>query len=165
MQKLALMMAVMILGMSPAHGYSIGANPGSQGVGDQAEMTLPLSTWSGGDRKTLMIRDKISSAAVEGGPPVEPRGHPIERILQQIQLGVEGLGRIRNEILKIGPGTAKEDLEEKDIKPDSGEKGQGNGPESETAPKAAEALKKGADATRGRGQRKSRLYQRAGARN
>ena len=165
MQKLALMMAVMILGMSPAHGCSIGASPGSQGVGDQAVITLPPSTWSGGDGKTLMTRDKISSAAAEGSPSEEPGGRPIERILQQIQLGVEGLGRIRNEILRIGQGTAKEDLEEKDIKPDSGEEGQGNGPENEIAPKAAEALKKGADATRGRGQRKSRLYQRAGARN
>jgi hypothetical protein len=51
MQKLALMMAVMILGMSPAHGHSIGVSPGSQGVEDQAEMTLPLSTWSGGNGK------------------------------------------------------------------------------------------------------------------
>ncbi len=165
MQKLALMMAVMILGMSPAHGCSIGADPGSQGMGNQVEMTLPLPSWSGGDGKTLMIRDKVSSAAMEGGPPVKSEGHPIERILQQIQLGVEGLGRIRNEILKIGHGTAKEDPEEKNIKPNAGKKGLGNGPESETAPKTAEALMKGADATRGRGQRKSRLYQRAGIRN
>ncbi len=157
MQKLALMMAVMILGMSPAHGYSIGANSGSQGVGDQAVVTLPPSTWSDGYGKTLMTREKISSAAAEGSPPVKPGGHPIERILQQIRPGVEGL--------RIGQGTAKEDIEKKDIKPDSREKDQGNGPESETAPKAAETLKKGADATRGRGQRKSRLYQRAGIRN
>jgi hypothetical protein len=47
MQKLALMMAVMILGMSPAHGCSIGADPGSRGGGDQAEMMLLPSTWSG----------------------------------------------------------------------------------------------------------------------
>jgi hypothetical protein len=165
MQKLALMMAVMILGMSPAHGCSIGADPESQGIRDQAEMTLPPSTWPGGDGKALMTKDRISSAAAEGSPPVEPGGHSIGQVLQQIQLGVEGLGRIRNEILRIGQGTAKEDLEEKDIKPDSGEEDQGNGPENETAPKAAEALKKGADATRGRGQRKSRLYQRAGIRN
>ena len=72
MQKLALMMAVMILGMSPAHGCSIGADPESQGVGDQAEMTLPPSTWPGGDGKALMTKDRISSAAAEGSPPVEP---------------------------------------------------------------------------------------------
>ena len=102
MQKLALMMAVMILGMSPAHGCSIGANPGSQGVRDPAEMTLPHSTWSGGDGKTLMVKDRISSTAAEGSQPMGPEGHSIGRILQQIQLGVEGLGRIRNEILRIG---------------------------------------------------------------
>jgi hypothetical protein len=74
MQKLALMMAVMILGMSPAHGCSIGADPESQGVRDQAEMTLPPSTWPGGDGKTLMAKDRISSAAAEGSQPVEPGG-------------------------------------------------------------------------------------------
>jgi hypothetical protein len=78
MQKLALMMAVMILGMSPAHGCSIGVNPGSQGAGGQAMITLPSPAWSGGDGETLMTRDKISSAAAVGGPPVEPGGYPID---------------------------------------------------------------------------------------
>ncbi len=115
MQKLALMMAVMILGMSPAHGCSIGANLGSQGVEDQAGMTLPPSTWSGGDGKTLMAKGRISSAAAEGNQPVEPGGHSIGRILQQIQLGVEGLGRIRSEILRIGQDKAKQRFLEKGI--------------------------------------------------
>ncbi len=66
MQKLALMMAVMILGMSPAHGCSIGANPGNQGVGEQAEMMLPLSTWSGGDGKTLMVRIELVQLRQKG---------------------------------------------------------------------------------------------------
>jgi hypothetical protein len=157
MQKLALMMAVMILGMSPAHGCSISVDPGSQRAGDQAVITVPFPAWSSGDGKTLMTRDTINSAAAKGGPPVEPGGHPIEQVLQQIQLGVQGL--------RIGQGTAKETFEEQDIKTDSREEDQGNGPESETAPKTAEALKKGADATRGRGQRKSRLYQKTGIRN
>ena len=85
--------------------------------------------------------------------------------MQQIQLGVEGLGRIRNEILRIGQETAKENLGEQGIETNSREKDQDNGLDSEATPKTAEALKKGADATRGRGQRKSRLYQRAGIRN
>ena len=157
MQKLALMMAVMILGMSPAHGCSISVNPGSQGVGDQAVITLPSPAWSGGNEKTLMTREKISSAAAEGGPPVEPGGHPVERVLQQIQLGIQGL--------RIGQETAKENLEEQGVETNSREKDQDNGLDSEATPKTAEALKKGADATRGRGQRKSRLYQRAGVRN
>jgi hypothetical protein len=45
------------------------------------------------------------------------------------------------------------------------ESGQDNRPKREAAQKAVEALKKGADATRGRGRRKGRVYQRAGARN
>ncbi len=73
--------------------------------------------------------------------------------------------RIRNEVLRAGQGAAKENLEEKEYKPGSGEEGQGDGPEREAAQKATEALKKGADATSGWGQRKSRLYQGAGARS
>ena len=101
MQKLALMMAVMILGMSPAHGCSIGADPRSQGLGGQAEMIPLLPTWSSGDEKTLMTKDTVSSAAAEGNQPVEPGGHSIGRILRQIQLGVEGLERIGREIMRI----------------------------------------------------------------
>jgi hypothetical protein len=165
MQKLALMMAVMMLGMSPAHGCSTSVDPGGQGTGGQPEMILPPSTWSSDGRETLTTEGRISSTAVRGGPPVEPGGLPVRRILQQIQLGVEGLVRIKNEVLRIGQGAAKENPEERENKPGSGEKGQGNRPEREAAQKATEALKKGADATRGRGQRKSRLYQGAGARN
>jgi hypothetical protein len=108
MQKLALMMAVMILGMSPAHGCSIGANPRSQGVGGQTEMMPLLPTWSGGDEKNLMAKDTVSSSAAEGNQPVEPGGHSIGRILQQILLGVEGLERMRSEIMRIGQDEAKE---------------------------------------------------------
>ena len=165
MQKLALMMAVMILGMSPAHGCSISANPGCQGVGGQAEMMSLLPTWSSGDGKTLMAKDTVSSAAAEGNQPVEPGGYPIGRILQQIQLGVEGLERIGNEIIRIGQDKAKEAPEEREDGSDPREKDRVYKPGGETAPKAAEALRKGADAARGRGQRKSRWYQRTGARN
>ncbi len=165
MQKLALMMAVMILGMSPAHGCSIGADLRGLGVGGQAEMMSLLPTWSGGDGKTLMVKDTVSSAAAEGNQPVEPGGYPIGRISQHIQLGVEGLERIGNEIIRIGQDKAKEAPEEREDGSDPREKDRVYRPEGETAPKAAEALRKGADAARGRGQRKNRLYQRTGARN
>ncbi len=108
MQKLALMMAVMILGMSPAHGCSIGADPRSQGVGGQTEMMPLLPTWSSSDGKNLMAKDTVSSAAAEGNQPVEPGGHSIGRILQQIQLGVESLERIRSEIMRTRQDKAKE---------------------------------------------------------
>jgi hypothetical protein len=165
MQKLALMMAVMILDMSPAHGCSISADLGSQGVRGQAEMMLPPSTWSGDDGKALMTEDMISSTTAKGGPPVEPGGHPIERILQQIHLGVEGLVRIRNEALRIGRGAVKERPEAREYNPGSEESGQESIPKREAAQKAMDALKKGADATRGRGRRRGRVYQRAGIRN
>ncbi len=165
MQKLALMMAVMILGMSLAHGCSIGADPESQRVRDPAEMMPPPSTWSGGDGKALMTKDRISSAAAEGSPPVEPGGHPIGRILQQIQLGAESLVRIKNEVLRIGQETIKDNPEAKGYNPGLGENGQESRPKREAARKATDALKKGADATRGRGRRRGRVYQGAGARN
>ncbi len=165
MQKLALMMAVKMLGMSPAHGCSTSIDLGSQGAGGQAEMMFPPSTWPSSDGEALMTEGRISSTAVRGGPPVEPGGLPVRRILQQIQLGVEGLVKIKNEVLRSGQGAAEEKPEGKEYSPGSGENGQGNRPKREATQKATEALKKGADATRGRGQRRGRLYQRAGTRS
>ena len=165
MQKLALMMAVMILGMSPAQGCSIGTDPGCQRVGNQAEMMPLLPTWPSGDGKTLMAKDTVSSAAAEGNQPVEPGGHLIGRIWPQIQSKVEGLERMGDEIRRMGQGKVKEAPGEREDGPDPREKDRVYKPEGETAPKAAEALRKGADAARGRGQRKSRWYQRTGARN
>ena len=158
MQKLALMMAVMILGMSPAHGCSIGADSRSPGVGSPAEMMPLLPTWFSGDGKTLMAKDTVSSAAAEGNQTVESGGHLIGQILPQIWLKVEGLERMGDEIMKMGQGKVKDG-------PDPRGKDRVYRSEGETAPKAAEALRKGADATRGRGRRRGRVYQRAGIRN
>jgi hypothetical protein len=49
--------------------------------------------------------------------------------------------------------------------PNLEESSQESRPKREAARKAMDALKKGADATRGRGRRKGRVYQRAGIRN
>ncbi len=165
MQKLALMMAVMMLGMSPAHGCSTSIDLGSQGVGGQAEMIPPPSTWSSNDGEALMTEGRISSTTAKGGPPVEPGGLPVRRILQQIQLGVESLAKIRDEVLRVGQGAARENPEGKEYDPGSGESGLSHRPKRETVQKATEAMKKGVDATRGQGQRKGRLYQGAGTRN
>ncbi len=91
---------------------------------------------------------------------MEPGGRLVEQIWPQTQLKVEGLGRIGDGVLRMekAPG-------EWDDGSDPREKDQAYKPEGETAPKAAEALRKGADAARGRGQRKGRWYQRTGARN
>ncbi len=160
MQKLALMMAVMILGMSPAHGCSIGADSRSPGVGGPAEMMPLLPTWFSSGGKTLMAKDTISSTAAGGNRPVEPRGHLVGQIWPQTQWKVEGLGKMGDGVLRMekAPG-------EWDDGPNPREKDQVYKPEGETVPKATEALRKGADAARGRGQRKGRWYQRTGARN
>jgi hypothetical protein len=165
MQKLALMMAVMMLGMSPANGCSTSVDSGSQGVGGQAGTMFPPSTWFSSDGEALTTERRVNSAASIGDPPVEPEGFPVKRILQQIQLGMEGLVKIKNEVLRAGQGAAKKSPEGREYNPGSGESGQDSRPKREAAQKAMEALKKGADATRGRGRRKGRVYQRAGIRN
>jgi hypothetical protein len=74
MQKLALMMVVMMLGMSPVNGCNTSVDSGSQGVRDPAEMVLPPSTWFSSDREALTTERRVSSAASVGDPPVEPGG-------------------------------------------------------------------------------------------
>ena len=101
MQKLALMMAVMILGMSPAHGCSVGAELGSPGVGGPAEMASLLPTWFSSGGKTLMAKDTISSAATGGDRPAEPGGRLVGQIWPQTQLKVEGRERIGDEVLRM----------------------------------------------------------------
>jgi hypothetical protein len=163
MQKLALMMAVMILGMSPAHGCSIDADPGSLEIGGQVEMMPLLPMWYGDDG-TLTARNTVSSAAAEGNRPVEPGGHSIGRTLLQIQLRVEDLEGIGIRTLRTGEGEKGEsEASECGLGPE--ESSLGNRPKREAARKAVDALKKGAVATRGRGQRRGRVYQRAGAIN
>ncbi len=160
MQKLAMMMAVMILGMSPAHGYSIGADSRSLEVGGQVEMGSLLPRWYSDDW-TLTARNTVSSVAAEGNRPVEPGGHFVGRNLQQAQLRVEDLERIRNRILRLGRDEAEEAPEERREGSDPGRGNQVYRLEGEAAPKTTEALRKGADAARGR----DWLHQRMGERN
>jgi hypothetical protein len=74
---------------------------------------------------------------------------------------IEDLERIRNRILGLGQDEAEEALEEQREGLDSGGGNQVYKLEGEAAPKTTEALRKGADAARGRG----RSHQRTGARN
>ncbi len=165
MQRLALMMAVMMLGMPPVSGSGADVGPGNRGVGNQAEVTSPLSAWPGNSGETLATEKRVSAATLHGNPPVEPRGFSVRQILQQIQQGMEGLEKIKNEFLKAGQEAAKGNPEGREHNPGLGESGQDSRPKREAAQKAMDALKKGADATRGRGRRKGRMYQRAGIRN
>ncbi len=63
---------------------------------------------------------------------------------------------------KAGPGVEKGESTVSEHEPDPEEDGLGNRPRREAAQKAMDALKKGAPATRGRGHRRGRIYQRAG---
>ena len=128
MQKLALMMAVMMLGMSLAHGCSTSIDLGSQGARGQTETMFPPSTWSSSGGEALMTEGRISSTALRGGPPVEQGGLPVRRILQQIQLGVESLVKIKNEVLRAGQEAAEENPEGEEYNPGSGESGQDSRP-------------------------------------
>ena len=159
MQKLAMMMAVMILGMSPAHGYSISADPGSLKVGGQVEM-VPLLIRVYSDDWTLTARNTVSSVVAEGYRPVEPGGYFVERTLQQAQLGIEDLERTRNRILRLGQDEAEGVLEEQRKGPDPEEGSRVCKLEGEATLKTTEALRKGADAARGRGRSHQRMEER-----
>jgi hypothetical protein len=160
MQKLAMMMAVMILGMSPAHAYSISADPGSLEVGGQMGMTPPLvRVYS--DDWTLTARNTVNSVVTEGYRPVEPGGYFVERTLQQAQLEIEDLGRTRNRILGLGEIEAEEAPGEQRERLDLEGRDQVYRLKGEATPKTTEALRKGADAARGR----SRSHQKMEGRN
>ncbi len=66
---------------------------------------------------------------------------------------------------KAKQGVDKGKSEASEHGPDPEESSQESRPKREAAQKAMDALKKGADATRGRGRRKGRVYQRAGTRS
>ncbi len=66
---------------------------------------------------------------------------------------------------KAKQGGEKGKSEVSEHSPDPEESSQGSRPKREAARKAIDALKKGADATRGRGRRRGQVYQRAGIRN
>jgi hypothetical protein len=158
MQRLALMMAVMMLGMPPVNSYNTSVGPGSQGTGDQAEMMFLPSAWFDSSGETLSTEERINSVTLDESTPVEPGGFSIRRILQQVQQGMEGLAKIKDEVQRTGQEAARRNPGDRERNPGSEE----NRPRREAAQKAMDALKKGADATRGRGRRKGRMYQRAG---
>ncbi len=160
MQKLAMMMAVMILGMSPAHSYSISADSGSLEVGGQVEV-MPLLTRVYSDDWTLIARNTVSSVATEGYQPVESGGYSVGRNLQQSQLSVEDWEWIRNRTLRLGQDEAEEAPGEQRERLDPEGRNQVYRLEDEATPKTTEALRKGADAARGR----SRSHQGKNERN
>ncbi|MFN9901696.1 MAG: hypothetical protein ACK55Z_23510, partial [bacterium] len=90
-----------------------------------------------------------------------PGGYSVGRNPQQPQLRVEDWERIRNRILRLGQDEAEEALEEQRERLDPGGRNQVYRLEGEATPKTTEALRKGADAARGR----SRSHQGKSERN
>jgi hypothetical protein len=92
-------------------------------------------------------------------------------LTRQLQHAEEGVKQFWKKWMQIKPreGVKPETVERtsggKEWNPGSGGSGQEDRPRREATQKAMDALKKGADATRGRGRRKGRMYQRAGIRN
>jgi hypothetical protein len=78
---------------------------------------------------------------------------------------MEGMSKIKEEVQRVGQEVMRRNPGGKEWNPSSGEGGQEDRPRREAAQKAMDAMKKGADATRGRGRRKGRMYQRTGVRN
>jgi hypothetical protein len=163
-QKLALMMAVMILGMPPVNGYRAGMGSGAQGERGRAEPMFYPSTQIENSRGTPVAEKGVNPAAPRRNSRVEPGGLLALRILQQVKLGMESLSKIKVEIQRKGLEVEKTSGR-KEWNPGSGGSGLEDRPRREAAQKAMNVLKKWADATRGRGRRKGRMYQRAGIRN
>jgi hypothetical protein len=165
-QKLALMMAVMMLGMPPVNGYHADVGPGEQGARGQVEPIFLPSAWIESNKGILVSRKGANPAASHGNPPVEPGGFATQRIQQRVQLGMEDLAEEQTKPWEgVRPETMRRTPGGKECNPSSGGSGQENRPRREAAQKATDALKKGADATRGRGRRRGRMYQRTGIRN
>ena len=111
---------------------------------------MPLLIRVYSDDWTLTARNTVSSVMAEGYRPVEPGGYFVRRTLQQAQLGIEDLERTRNRILRLGRDEAEEALEEQREGPGPEEGSQVCKLKGEATPKTTEALRKGADAARGR---------------
>ena len=92
---------------------------------------------------------------------MEPGGYFVEWTLQQAQLEIEDLERTRNRVLRLGQDEAEGALEEQKEGPDPEEGSRVHKLEGEATPKTTEALRRGADAARGRG----RLHQELEERN
>jgi hypothetical protein len=116
-QKLALMMAVMILGMPPVNGYHADMGSRAQGERGRVEPMFYPSTKIENSMETPVAEKGVNTAAPCRDSPVEPGGPSALRILQQVQLGMESLLKIKAE---KGAGGGKKPLEGKNGTPAPG---------------------------------------------
>ncbi len=108
MQKLALMMAVMMLGMPPVHGHHVDVGPWAWGDEGSAGLRVHPPILTRESRGTLATREPNGSRVRYGISPREHGGSAALRSLRRIRLESEKVGRMREEImvtmLTWGPG-------------------------------------------------------------
>jgi hypothetical protein len=97
-QKLALMMAVMMLGMPPVNGYHADMESGTRGDGGRMEPRFYPSAQVERSVGTPAAEKGVEPAALHRASPEEPGGPSPSQVLQQVQLGVESMSKMKEEI-------------------------------------------------------------------
>jgi hypothetical protein len=85
-QRLALMMAVMMLGMPPVHGYHASMEPGAWGDGGSMELGIHPLILAGESRGTLVTGERSNPRTRHGTSPMERDGSAALRDLRQTRL-------------------------------------------------------------------------------
>ncbi len=130
------------LGMPPVNGYRADMGSGTQGERGRTEPMFYPSSQIENSMGTPEAGKGVNPAAPRRDPPVEPGGVSALRILQQVQLGMESLSKIKVEIQEKGLEVEKTSGR-KEWNTGSGGSGQEDRPRREAAQKAMDALKKG----------------------
>jgi hypothetical protein len=97
-QKLALMMAVMMLGMLQVNGYHADMESGTRGDGGRMEPRLYPSAQVERSVGTPTAEKGAEPAAIHRALPEEPGGPSATQVLQQFQLEVESMSKMKKEI-------------------------------------------------------------------
>jgi hypothetical protein len=97
-QKLALMMAVMLLGMPPVHSCPTDAGPGAVRGGSRLGPRIHPSILTGESRGTLVTGEQNNSRTMHETSPMEQDESATLRSLQQTRLEMEKVGKMKKEI-------------------------------------------------------------------
>ncbi len=97
-QRLALIIDVMLLGMSPVHGCPTDAGSGAPRGGSRLEPRIHPTTLTGGDGGTPTTGDQDGPRTVHETPPVRQDESATLQILQQTRLEMEKVRTMREEM-------------------------------------------------------------------
>ena len=92
------MMAVMMLGMPPVHGYHIGMGPGAWGDEGRVELRIHPPILTGENRGTLATGEQNSSRIRHGTTPMEQDESAALQSLRRAQLEMEEIGKMKEEM-------------------------------------------------------------------